>query len=425
MVKRFRWGLRPLRLSGIGVRLLRLVVLPVLVLGCAPKAVATEAPQPQPARLGPTSTPAPTAPTPTPPPPAPTLTAIPLPSSDDWRLGPDEADLSLLVYSDFQSPAGARLADVLADLRAIHPHDLQIVFRPYPLWPVHDKALIAAQAAESAGAQGLFWEMHDLLFSSADEWVALSPEDFRAWLEAASRSLPLDHQAFERAMSEGTFEDHALRDFAAALASGLPGAPVVFLNQTLVPMDPTLNNLEALLRLSQVEAQGLPPGPPPAARPEKAYLALLDTSAGPIEIELYPASAPQAVGSFVYLAQQGWYNGTVFHRVVPGALAESGDPTHTGLGGPAYRFGNEIDSSLSFSQVGMVSLRNDGPGSNGGIYFINLRPLPDLDGTYTIFGRVLTGLDLLQQLPGRDPIGDLLLTAPLVIESVSIQVLDA
>ncbi len=401
-------------------RLTGLAALMVFLCACAPATAPGVSPSVEPAKLGPTSTLPPTAPAPTLLPPAPTAAPIPPPNSEDWRRGPDNADFTLLVYSDFQCPACHRLAGVLAELQAIHPQDLQVVFRPYPLWPVHDKALIAAQAAEAAGAQGQFWAMHDLLFGAFAEWADLSPEEFRQWLGQAARTLPLEPQAFDQAMQAGTYTDEALRDFETAFASGLTGVPTVFLNQKLVAMQPSLTNLEALLRLMRAEAQGLPQGPPAPADPAQVYRAVLETTLGPIEIELDSAAAPQAVGSFIYLARQGWYDGTIFHRVVPGAVAETGDPTHTGLAGPAYRFVDEFNGELSFAEAGRVALRSEGPDSNGGIFFINLQPLPELDGTRTIFGRVVSGLELLQQLPARDPLADLLLPAPLVIERVTI-----
>jgi len=324
------------------------------------------------------------------------------------------------VYSDFQSPASRKLAEVLIELQAIHPDDLRVVFRPYPLWPLHDKALLAAQAALAAGEQGEFWAMHDLLFARFDEWVNLTPDEFRQWIVQSADILPIESGAFERALSSGAFADAALRDFEAAFASGLTAVPTVFLNQDLVAMQPTLSNLEALIRLARAEAQGLPDGPPPPADPELAYRLLLETTAGPIEIQLDSAAAPQAVGNLVYLAEQGWYDGMIFHRVVPGVLAETGDPTHTGLAGPAYRFADELEGGLSFDEVGMVAMQSEGPDSNGGAFFVNLRPLPQLDGSRTILGRVVSGIEVLQALPARDPLTDLLSPAPLVIEKVTV-----
>ncbi len=405
---------------GSASRLPGLAALLVLLCACAPTTATPGPPSAAPARLGPTSTVPASAPSSTPPAPALTAAPIPPPKADDWRIGPDGAEFSLLVYSDFQSPAGHRLAGVLAELRAIHLQDLQVIFRPYPLWPIHDKALIAAQAAEAAGAQGQFWAMHDLLFGTFAEWIGLSPEEFRQWLEQAAPRLPLDSQAFAQAMQAGTYQDAVLQDFEAAFASGLTSVPTVFLNQNLVPMQPSLANLEALLRLTHAEAQGLPQGPPALADPTQVYRAVLQTSLGPIEIELDSAAAPQAVGSFIYLAELGWYDGTIFQRVVPGVLAETGDPTHTGLAGPAYRYADEIDGELSFAEAGRVAMQTEGPDSNGANYFINLQPLPELDGTRTIFGRVVSGLEVLQRLPARDPLTDLLLPAPLVIERVTI-----
>ena len=397
-----------------------LALLLVLLIGCTPAAGSPAAPTAAPARLGPTSTIQPTVPSSTLAPPAPTAAPIPPPTTKDWRRGADPAEFTLLVYSDFQSPASRRLAEMLTELQAIHPEDLRVVFRPYPLWPLHDKALLAAQAAQAAGAQGEFWAMHDLLFARFDEWVNLTPEEFRLWINQAADALPIDSAAFKEAMSTGFFADSALSDFDAAFASGLTAVPTVFLNQELVAMQPTLNNLEALIRLARAEAQGLPEGPPPPADPKQIYRLVLETTAGPIEIQLDSAAAPQAVGSLVYLAEQGWYDGTIFHRVIPGVLAETGDPTHTGLAGPAYRFADELDNGLSFGEVGMVAMQSEGPDSNGGSFFINLQPLPQLDGSRTILGRVVSGIELLQSLPARDPLTDLMTPAPLIIEKATV-----
>jgi cyclophilin family peptidyl-prolyl cis-trans isomerase len=92
-----------------------------------------------------------------------------------------------------------------------------------------------------------------------------------------------------------------------------------------------------------------------------------------------------------------------FHRVIPGFVAQGGDPTGTGFGGPGYAFDNEISPDLKFDQPGLLSMANSGPGSNGSQFFITLSPLPNLDGGYTIFGRVVSGMDLVNQITARDP----------------------
>jgi cyclophilin family peptidyl-prolyl cis-trans isomerase len=142
--------------------------------------------------------------------------------------------------------------------------------------------------------------------------------------------------------------------------------------------------------------------------PEATYRATLQLDRGEIVIDLFPASAPMAVNSFVFLAGQGWFDGCIFHRVLPGTLAETGDPSGTGLGGPGYFFATEIDPALTFEEAGVVALTSAGLGTNGSQFFITLAPLPQLNGTRSVFGRVASGLEILQGLARRDPLFNLL-----------------
>jgi cyclophilin family peptidyl-prolyl cis-trans isomerase len=109
------------------------------------------------------------------------------------------------------------------------------------------------------------------------------------------------------------------------------------------------------------------------------------------------------VNSFVFLARQGWFDGITFHRVLPGFVAQTGDPSGTSQGNPGYMFNNEIDPTLKFDQAGIVGMANSGPDTNGSQFFITYAPAPNLNGGYTIFGKVLSGMDVLEQLTPRDP----------------------
>jgi cyclophilin family peptidyl-prolyl cis-trans isomerase len=124
---------------------------------------------------------------------------------------------------------------------------------------------------------------------------------------------------------------------------------------------------------------------------------------GEFVIQLYPDKAPITVNSFVFLARQGFYNGTTFHRVLEGFMAQGGDPTGTGRGGPGYRFGDEFHPSLKHNKPGILSMANAGPGTNGSQFFITHVPTPHLDGRHAIFGEVVEGMDVLMSIPPRDP----------------------
>jgi cyclophilin family peptidyl-prolyl cis-trans isomerase len=155
--------------------------------------------------------------------------------------------------------------------------------------------------------------------------------------------------------------------------------------------------------------------------PEGTYRATLHLDQGEIVIDLFPASAPMAVNSFVFLARQGWFDGCIFHRVLPGTLAETGDPSGTGLGGPGYFFATELDPALTFGEAGVVALTSAGLGTNGSQFFITLAPLPQFNGTRSIFGRVASGLEILQGLARRDPLFDLLSPPGAIILRVTIE----
>ena len=135
---------------------------------------------------------------------------------------------------------------------------------------------------------------------------------------------------------------------------------------------------------------------------KKEYTATLKTEKGDIVIQLFPDKAPMAVNSFVFLARKGWFNDVVFHRVLPGFVAQSGDPSGSGFGGPGYYFANEI-SDLKFDKAGMVAMANAGPDSNGSQFFITYDQTAQLDGQYTIFGQVIEGMDVAEALTARDP----------------------
>ena len=123
---------------------------------------------------------------------------------------------------------------------------------------------------------------------------------------------------------------------------------------------------------------------------------------GDFVIQLFPDKAPITVNSFVFLARQGFYNGVTFHRVLEGFMAQGGDPTGTGQGGPGYQFVNET-SNLTFDKAGVVAMANSGPNTNGSQFFITFGPQPQLNGGYTIFGQVVNGMDVVNAITPRNP----------------------
>ncbi len=143
--------------------------------------------------------------------------------------------------------------------------------------------------------------------------------------------------------------------------------------------------------------------PPMTIDTSKQYFATVKMAkGGEFVIQLYPQKAPITVNNFVFLARQGYYNGVTFHRVLDGFMAQGGDPTGTGTGGPGYEFQNE-NSDLTFDKAGVVAMANAGPNTNGSQFFITFGPQPQLNGSYTIFGQVISGMDVVNGITRRDP----------------------
>lgn len=143
--------------------------------------------------------------------------------------------------------------------------------------------------------------------------------------------------------------------------------------------------------------------PKMALLPDKRYQARLETDQGTMLIDLHADRVPVTVNNFVFLARQGFYDGVVFHRVIANFMAQTGDPTGTGTGGPGYRFEDEIDQTLRHSGPGVLSMANAGPNTNGSQFFITHVATPWLDGKHSVFGQVVEGLDVLMSIPPRDP----------------------
>jgi cyclophilin family peptidyl-prolyl cis-trans isomerase len=146
------------------------------------------------------------------------------------------------------------------------------------------------------------------------------------------------------------------------------------------------------------------PMPPSGALDtSKAYRARFKTERGEIVVDLYADKAPLTVENFVNLARSGFYDGTTFHRVIAGFMAQGGDPTGTGHGGPGYQFGDEFNPDLRHDGPGVLSMANAGPGTNGSQFFITYGATPHLDDRHSVFGRVVEGIDVLQSIRERDP----------------------
>jgi peptidyl-prolyl cis-trans isomerase B (cyclophilin B) len=145
-----------------------------------------------------------------------------------------------------------------------------------------------------------------------------------------------------------------------------------------------------------------PTPPPMTIDPNKTYTATIETTKGDIVVDLFAKDAPKTVTNFVFLARDGFYDGLIFHRVIPEFMIQGGDPTGTGMGGPGYEFEDEIENNPNNHVPGTLSMANSGPNTNGSQFFITEVATPHLNGHHTVFGHVRSGLDVVKQIARVD-----------------------
>lgn len=331
----------------------------------------------------------------------------------DYVKGADaeSAVVTIIEYSDFECPACATFTPVLAQLLADFPDSVRLVYRHNPLTEIHRNAQKAAEAAEAAGAQGQFWPYHDALYARQGDFAGASADAARAVFIAIAGDVGLDVEQFTADLDGGAFADYVGLHSYEARRLRLDSTPSLLVNGTPVagaglPFDYGIwqNFVSGAVAEAELARRQYDAPPPLTIDSAKQYRATVEMASGAtFTIELLPASAPQTVNSFVFLAREGWFDGVTFHRVLPGFVAQTGDPSGTGRGGPGYMLPNEIDPALSHAAAGMVAMANSGPDTNGSQWYVTLGDASYLDGNYTIFGRVTDGLDVVQQLTPRDP----------------------
>jgi cyclophilin family peptidyl-prolyl cis-trans isomerase/protein-disulfide isomerase len=336
---------------------------------------------------------------------------LPAINGQDWSRGSENAVLTLLVYSDFQCPYCSLAGRYLKEYENAHPDDVRVIYRHFPL-NIHDKSVISARAVEAAGLQGKFWEMHDFLLAEENwqVWTSMTPADFETWIVEEADTLGLDAARYQQDLTSAEIAARIDQAYKSALDMGLNSTPSMFffINGELtfvpadqVPYDPA--TLDIIMNLIKMKDKQYNQCPPVVIDQSKAYTATLKTEKGDIKIKLFANKAPLAVNSFVFLSREGYFDGVTFHRVLADFVAQTGDPSGTGSGGPGYTFANEISADLKYDHPGVVGMANSGADTNGSQFFITYKALPDLDGNYTIFGEVIEGMDVVQQLTLRNP----------------------
>lgn len=312
---------------------------------------------------------------------------------------------------------------MLLQIRQEFPDDVRVVHRPFPgIWttdtgqPLHDKAELATEAADAAGAQGMFWEMNAALFSHYAQWAPVTPAEFRPLLTTYAREAGLDTQQFAADLDSHKFASQVQTALVSAINFGVGSVPVVFFNGELYQGDREHWAFAALIKLQKFKDRQFAAAPPQVINPLLQYHAILHTTRGDIVLALFADKAPYTVNNFVFLAQQGWYNNVAFHTVITDYV-QTGDPTDTGFGSPGYFIPDEFDPDLKFDAAGWVGMANTGPDTNGCQFFITRAAMPELNGKNTLFGKVVSGLDVLARLSPRNtddnheaPPGDMIIS---------------
>ncbi len=356
--------------------------------------------------------------------PADQIPPVPLTQDSDWMMGSKDAEVSVIVYTDFQCPYCSQAAPELERFQADFGDRVNVVIRHFPLISIHDRAMSAARAAEAAGVQGKFFEMHDALFLSQSTWGATgyTIAQFDQFAQNLAQQIGLDAKKFTDDYQSDTIQaklDVAYKDATETI--GLSGTPSVFIIINGVPYKGPYDyvSLKGILDLIDFDNNTFKQCPPMVIDPAKQYTATITTTKGDVVIDLFPDKAPLTVNSFVFLAREGFFNNVAFHRVIKDFVAQSGDPLGTGMGGPGYTYANEI-SELKFDAEGVVGMANAGADTNGSQFFITYAAQPTLDGSYTVFGKVLQGMDVVTNLTARNPSVDTVLADPDLILSITI-----
>ncbi|MEA3310448.1 MAG: thioredoxin domain-containing protein [Chloroflexota bacterium] len=317
----------------------------------------------------------------------------------DWLKGAsgDDVEFTIIEYSDFECPGCSGTAPMLAQFLADYP-TAQLTYRHFPL-SFHEKAILTAEASEAAGAQGKFWEMHDAIFEQRADWQPLSLEEARVKMSAYAEELGLDMQKFESDMDSDAYLEAIEAESQESQELGLPGTPSLIFNGYLYPVEQlglSLQGLEAFIDILSLADKQYAAAPEITLDSTESYAAMVSTTQGEIAFDLFPKSAPTSINSFIFLADEGWYENTDYFFVQDNFVALAGDPTNSGMGYPGYYCTGE--SQGVFDRSGLVGMLPNGQ------FFITLgTEASNLNGKFALIGQVTEGLEVLDKLARTQP----------------------
>ena len=346
---------------------------------------------------------------------------IPVTSETDRAYGATSPKVTILSYCNYQKPVCKSLVLNLAELQQQYKEEVRVVLRQYPQPDVDDKSMLAAYAAEAAGLENRYWQMNNVLYSQQSDWLSLPPDEFEEWLVEQADKLDITRALWEANMANETVRERVAQTIEEASGLQLSGTPVVFFNNIMVKTGIDPDSLKVLTDYFLLPGKAYTDCPEIEIDTAKSYTATFSTEKGDIVFELFDDAAPLSVNSFVTLAHDGWYNGSAFFRVIPGFVAQGGDPSNSGLGSPGYGISSEVDPALRFDTPGLLALNRNTDGLSGSQFFITYTELPELDGQFTIIGRVIEGMSVVNSLRPRNPETDEILLPSDILISVTIE----
>lgn len=324
---------------------------------------------------------------------------------DEHVIGEPGVPVTIILYTDLATEWTPGVVAAVEGVVEDRPELARVVFRHAPSG---EQARLAAEAIEAAadlGGPEAAWGMIDTLSERRAAWADLPEEPLLDLLAEEADQLGLDADAFRTALEEGEYEVEIEAAITQAHETGVNEAPTIFVNDIQIYNPPASKKDIGSIALIRATEMQYAEKPPMVIDPERDYAAWIVTTRGTIALDLFADLAPETVNNFAYLACAGYYDGVPWHRVLPNFIAQAGDPSGTGLGGPGYTIPDEYErSALSFNQPGWISMaRTTEADSASAQFFITMSPATHLDGEFTIFGEVVDGMDVVMNLNPRNP----------------------
>lgn len=258
-------------------------------------------------------------------------------SENDWIFGPDDAIMTITEYADFQCKYCSEAGPDLFTFQREHPDEVRIVFRHYPL-DEHTKALPAAYMAEAAGKQGKFFEMAEFLMDNRDTWVDIDDSKFFEWVIDNADFID-DIDQFTQDYADEAMHTRIQNEKQKAFESGyISATPTYFLNMNSYRNNFNKYNLNEWLKVLRLKDRVFTECPSFEIDTDKDYKAVIETTQGTVEVELYDDQAPLAVSNFIFLAENGWFTDMPMTAVIDGFAVQFGDPSATGMMNAGYTF---------------------------------------------------------------------------------------